>query len=87
MAAATDLIWADADWTATTTESIITFGGWSTDYSSVNDDYLRLKPFMGNSFLYETTEFGFGKSHSSNLTEFYTDINNFDSDLTVYGNL
>lgn len=59
------------------------FGQHSTDYTSA-DNHTTFAPFQQGSYLFGLKQFGFGVTWANN-TEFYEDVSNWDTDVTVYG--
>jgi len=81
--------WAQSDYVPTTTNSVLNFGQFSTDYTTA-DTHTRIAPATGGSYLFDVETFGFGMTNTTNGTSgsaYYEDINNFDSDPTTYGYL
>lgn len=75
--------WAQTNYVATTTGSVMNFGQHSTDYTSA-DNHTTFAPFQQGSYLFGLKQFGFGVTWANN-TEFYEDVSNWDTDVTVYG--
>ena len=76
--------WAQPDYVKTTANSVINFGTHSTDYSS-SDPSISINPSTGGSYLFDLYSFGFGMTNTTNNSQWYEDINNFDSDPLTYG--
>ena len=76
--------WAQTDYTPSTSNSVINFGSHSTDYTS-SDTHTRISPSISGGYLFDVESFGFGMTNTTNNSQWYEDINNFDSDPTTYG--
>jgi hypothetical protein len=76
--------WADSSYKATTTQSLINFGEFSTDYTTAMP-HTTMSPTTGGSYLFGLAQFGFGSTDTVANTEYYEDIMNFDVDITKYG--
>lgn len=60
------------------------FGNFTTDYNG-KTQFVSFSPKTGGSYLFEMSSFGFGLHNTTNSSEYYESILNFDTDLTVYG--
>jgi hypothetical protein len=76
--------WVDSSYVATTTQSLINFGEFSTDYTTALP-HTTIAPTTGGSYLFGLSQFGFGSTNTVANTEYYEDIMNFDVDITKYG--
>ena len=76
--------WANANWVATSTQSVMNMGGFSTHYTQ-SMAHTTFSPYQLNSYLFELDYIGFGKYYDNNKTEFYESVLNFDTDSLVYG--
>lgn len=69
--------WADSTWTATTTQSFINLSKFSSDYAQ-SDPSTSFSPYQGGSYLFYMEEFGFGKTDTTQNTEYYESILNYN---------
>jgi len=79
-----DWTWADSSYVLNTTaKSVINFGAFDPDYTY--GPKTTIAPISSGSYLFPLAVFGFGKTDLTANTEYYTDIMNFDTDITKYG--
>lgn len=75
--------WADSNYVVNNSQSVINIGSFDPEYNY--DRHTTISPYQSNSYLFALSIFGFGKTDNTTNTEFYTDIMNFDTDITKYG--
>jgi hypothetical protein len=76
--------WADSNYVVNNTaKSVINFGAFDSEYTY--GPKTSIAPISAGSYLFGLAVFGFGKTDNATQTEFYTDIMNFDVDITKYG--
>jgi hypothetical protein len=75
--------WAQADYVPVTTTSVINLNSYDSHYSA-SDLHVNIKPTTIGGHLFSTNYFTFGRDYGNN-TEYFVDVNNWDSDPTVYG--
>lgn len=74
--------WAKSDYESFTTQSVMNVGTFSTNYISTMASS-TFSPRSSGSYLFELTEFGFGKTDEVAQTEYYEDLKNTDD--AAYG--
>lgn len=74
--------WAKSDYVAFTANSVMNLGDFSTNYISSMAQSTFAPSTLGG-YLFELTEFGFGKTDETAQTEYYEDLKNTDEN--AYG--